>query len=240
MASSIISIGCDIVLATDHVLPGMGIILRNLQLGGFAIRSPRDPQISATRGRVLWCTLVPPQTPLLDYGMARYYCWITPQEKHSSKVFKVATPKKVNLAPSDSNDSDTEHALHWTFACQLAHYPDNSHSAHDARLLISFAIRVLRRPPTTRKTAPLSNGRPCLVPCLHVVSHNSPPVRCFVLSPCPTTVAFRSLCHAPPRVPTCSLTSRLRGRSSGHRHDNPCRPQSSPFCSVRRQQGSGG
>ena len=33
--------------------------------------------------------------------------------------------------------------MHLTCACQHVHYPDNSHAAHDARLLISFAIRVL-------------------------------------------------------------------------------------------------
>ena len=61
--------------------PGVGIILCSVKFGGFGVRSPPDPQFSATHGRVLWCTLVPPQTPLLDYGMARYYGWITPGDK---------------------------------------------------------------------------------------------------------------------------------------------------------------
>ena len=72
--NSIVSTGSDTILATVHVPLGVGIILRNVQSGGFAVRSPRDPQFSATGGRVLWCTLVPPQMPLLDYRMARYYC----------------------------------------------------------------------------------------------------------------------------------------------------------------------
>ena len=40
--------------------------------GGFALRYAPDPQLSATRGRVLWCTLVPAPTRLLDYRQARY------------------------------------------------------------------------------------------------------------------------------------------------------------------------
>ena len=141
--NSIISTGSDTVLATVHVPPGVGIILRNVQFGGFAVRSPPDPQFSATCGRVLWCTLVPPQTPLLDYRMARYYGLITPRDKQFSRVSKVATPKKGNKAQSGSNDSDTEDAVHWMCACQQVHYLENPHAAHDARLLISFAIRVL-------------------------------------------------------------------------------------------------
>ena len=79
--NSIISTGSDTVLATVHVPPGVGIILCNIHFGGFSVQSPPNPQFSATRRRVLWCTLVPPQTPLLDYRMARYYGWITPREK---------------------------------------------------------------------------------------------------------------------------------------------------------------
>ena len=56
---------------------------------------------------------------------------------------------------------------------------------------------VPREPPTTAlPTDPLSDDRPCLVPCLHSLSHDSPPVWCPILSPCPRTVACRSLCHA--------------------------------------------
>ena len=133
---SIISTGSNTVLATIHVPPGVGIILRNVQFGGFVVLSPLDPQFLATRGRVLWCTLVPPQTPLLDYRMSRYYGWITPREKQSSGVSKVAPPKKGNQAWSGNDDSDTEDAVHWTCACQQVHYADNSHAAHDAFLLI--------------------------------------------------------------------------------------------------------
>ena len=75
--------------------------------------------------------------------MAWYYGWITPQDKQFSRVSKVATPKKGNKAQSGSDDSDTEDAVHWTCTCQQMHYLENSHAAHDARLLISFAIRVL-------------------------------------------------------------------------------------------------
>ena len=53
---SIIFAGSNTVLATVHVPPGVGIILRNVPFGGFAVRSPPDPQFSVTRGRVLWCT----------------------------------------------------------------------------------------------------------------------------------------------------------------------------------------
>ena len=98
--NSIISTGSDTVLATVHVPPVVGIILRSVQFGGFAVRSPPDPHFSATRGRVLWCTLVPPQTPLLDYRMARYYGWITPRDKQISRVSKVAAPKKGATRPS--------------------------------------------------------------------------------------------------------------------------------------------
>ena len=170
--NSIISTGSDTVLATVHVPPGVGIIVRNVRFGGFVVRSPPHPQFSATRGRVLWCTLVPPQTPLLDYRMARYYGWITAREKQSSRVSKVATPKKGNRAQSGSDDGDTEDAMHWTCACQQVHYPDNSHVAHDARLLISFAICVLRQPPTTgMKTAP------CPATAPHNSPTDSPPIR---------------------------------------------------------------
>ena len=71
--NSIISTGFDTVLATVHAPRGVGIILRNVQFGGFIAGSPPYPQFPATRGRVLWCTLFLPQTPLLDYCMARYY-----------------------------------------------------------------------------------------------------------------------------------------------------------------------
>ena len=116
--NTIVSTGFDTVLATVHVPSGVGIILRNVQFGGFAVRSPPDPQFSATRGRVLWCTLVPPQTPLLDYHTARYYGRITPREKQASRVSKAATPKKGNRARYGSDDSDTEDSVHWTCACK--------------------------------------------------------------------------------------------------------------------------
>ena len=152
--------------------------------------------------------------------MARYYGWITPREKQSSRVSKVATPKKGNQAQSGSDDSDTEDAVHWTCACQQVHYLENSRTAHDARLLIFFAIRVLRQPPTTGTTttpcpatahhdsptdSPLSDDRPCIVPYFHALSHDSPPVWPPVLSPCPTTVACRSRCHAPLSLRALSL-----------------------------------
>ena len=155
--NSIISMGSDTVLATVHVPPGVGINLRNVQFWGFVVRSPPDPQFSATRGRVLWCTLVPPQTPLLGYRMARYSGWITPRDKKFSRVSKAATPKKGDKPQSGSDESDAEDAVHWTCACQQVHYLENSHTAHDARLLISFAIRVLRQRPTTGITT-----APCL------------------------------------------------------------------------------
>ena len=44
---------------------------------------------------------------------------------------------------------------------------------------------------------PLSDDRPSLVPCHHALSHDSPSVQCLVLSPYPTTVSCRVLCHAP-------------------------------------------
>ena len=93
--NSSISTGSDTVLATVHAPPppGVIVILRNVQFGGFAVRSYPDPRFSATRGRILWCMLVPPQTPLLDYCMARYCGQITPRGKQSSRVSKVATPK---------------------------------------------------------------------------------------------------------------------------------------------------
>ena len=67
--NSIVSTVSDTVLATVHVPPGVGIILRTytvrnlyvaVQFGGFAVRSPPNLQFSATRGRVLWRTLLPP------------------------------------------------------------------------------------------------------------------------------------------------------------------------------------
>ena len=116
--NSIISNGSDTVLATVHVPPGGGVILRNVHFGGFVVWSHPDPQLSATRGRVLWCTLVPLQTPLLDYRMARDYSWITPRENQSSRVSKVATPKKGNRAQSGSDNSDTEDAVHRMCAYQ--------------------------------------------------------------------------------------------------------------------------
>ena len=58
--NSIISTSSDTVLTTVHAPPGVGIILCNVRFGGFVVRSPPDPQLSATCGCVLWCTLVPP------------------------------------------------------------------------------------------------------------------------------------------------------------------------------------
>ena len=109
--NSIVSTVSDTVIATVHVPPCVGIILRNVQFGGFVVRSTPDPQFSATRGRVLWCTLVPPQKPFLHYCMARYYGRITPREKQSSRLSKAATPKKGKRAHSGSVDSDTEDAV---------------------------------------------------------------------------------------------------------------------------------
>ena len=248
--NTIISTGSDTLVATVHVRPGVGITLRNEQFAGFVVQSPPDPQLSATRGRVLWCTLVLPQMPLLDYLMARHYGWITPREKQSSTVSKVATPKKGSPAHSGSHDSDTEDAVDWRCACQQVHYLENSHAAHDARLLISFAICVLRQPPKTGITTAL---------CPATICHDSPPTAPFrlqtvscTLSSCPVPrqprclVPYpRSVCYdsclsqslSRPHILTCSFTSGLSGCSSGHECDSPCHPQSSAFRSVRQQQG---
>ena len=107
-ANSIVSTASDTVLATVHVPAGVGIFLRNVQYGGFAFWSAPDLQFSATPGRVLWCTLVPPQLPLLDDRTVRYYGCITPWEKQSSRVCEAATPKKGKRAQSGSDDNDTE------------------------------------------------------------------------------------------------------------------------------------
>ena len=115
---SIVCTGSSTVLATVHVPPGVGIIFRNVHFRGFALQSPLDPQFSATHGRVVWCTLVPPQTPLLDYRMARYYSRMTPLEKPYSRVSKAATPKKGNRAQFGSDDNNTEDAVHWTCTYQ--------------------------------------------------------------------------------------------------------------------------
>ena len=62
--------------------------------------------------------------------------------------------------------------MHWTCAYQQAHCPNNPRAAHDARLLISFAIRVWRQLPATRlKTVP----HPATTP--HNSPANSPPVQ---------------------------------------------------------------
>ena len=42
--NSIVSTVSDAVLATVHVPPGVGIILRRVRFGGFSVRSPPDPQ----------------------------------------------------------------------------------------------------------------------------------------------------------------------------------------------------
>ena len=115
----IISTISDTVLATLHVPPGVGFILRNLRFGGFVVQSPPYPQFSAARGCVLWCTLVPVQMPLLDYRMAQYYGWITPRDKQFSRFSKVvATAKKGNKDQSGSDDSDTKDVVHWASACE--------------------------------------------------------------------------------------------------------------------------
>ena len=64
--------------------------------------------------------------------------------------------------------------MYWTCACQQVHYLENSHAAHDARLLIWFAIRVLRQPPTTGITT---------APCPATAHHDSPTDS----PPCPKT-----------------------------------------------------
>ena len=137
--------------------------------------------------------------------------------------------------------------MHWTCACQQVHYPENPPAAHDARLPISFAIRVLRQPPMIGiKTAP------CPATAPHDSPTHSPLVRRQTLScalcaspvprqppclvPCPKSPSYDScLLHSLscPPVLTCSFTSGLSGCSSGHGRDNPCRPQSSPFPCVR-------
>ena len=86
--------------------------------------------------------------------MARYYGWITPRDKQFSRVSKVATPKKGNKAQCGSDDNNTEDAMHWTSACQQVHCLENYHAAQDARLLILFAIHVVRQPPTPASRQP--------------------------------------------------------------------------------------
>ena len=105
--------------------------------------------------------------------MARYYGWITTAGKTILKGFQGGNTKEGEPGPKPgSDDSDTEDAVHWTCACQQVHYPDNSHAAHDTRLLILFAIHVLRQPPTTGIK---------IVPCPATTPHDSladsPPVR---------------------------------------------------------------
>ena len=55
--------------------------------------------------------------------------------------------------------------MQWMCASQQVHYPINSHAAHDACLLILFAIRVLRQLPTTSIK---------IVPCPVIAPHDSP------------------------------------------------------------------
>ena len=94
--NSMVSTISDTLLATVHAPPPPVWVsfFAMYSFRGSAGRSARDPHFSATRGRVVWCTLVPPQTPLLDYRMAQYCGWITLREKQSSRVSKLATPKK--------------------------------------------------------------------------------------------------------------------------------------------------
>ena len=83
----------------------------------------------------------------------------------------MATTKKGNRAQSCSDDSDTEDAAHLTCVCQQVHDPENSHAAHGARLLMLFAIRALRQPPTTG-----IKKAPCPATTPHDSPTDSPPV----------------------------------------------------------------
>ena len=212
--NSIVSTAFNTVLATVHAPPppGVGIILRNVPFGGFVVLCAPHPHFSATCGRVLGCTLVPPQTLLLDYVTARWYCWVAPREKQSSRVSKAATPKKGKWAQFGSDESDTEDVVHLTRACQRVHYPKNSPVARDARLLISFVISVLRQPPTTgfkRVPYPATTSHDSPADGPHVrwqtmfcalsscLSYNRPPIWWPVSRPSPTTVACLGVRHAP-------------------------------------------
>ena len=85
--------------------------------------------------------------------------------------------------------------MHWTCACQQVHYPNNSHAAHDARLLISFAILMLRQLPTKGiKTAP------CPATAPHDSPTDSPPVRRHTLS---CTVSSCPVPRQPPCLVPC-------------------------------------
>ena len=110
--------------------------------------------------------------------------------------------------------------MHWTCACQQVHYLENSRAAHDAHLLISLAIRVLRPLPATGiKTAPCpatahhdspTDSRPVRrknLSCAlsHALSHDGPPVWYPFRSPCRMTGACRSPSGAPLSLPAVSL-----------------------------------
>ena len=96
--NSIVSTAFDTVLATIHVPRGVGIIFRNVQFGDFAVRCAPDLQVSAMHGHILWCTLVPSQMPLFDYGVVQYYGWITSRES-ILKCFQGGNIKEGELGP---------------------------------------------------------------------------------------------------------------------------------------------
>ena len=89
--NSIVSTVSNTVLATVHVSPGVGIIRRDVQFGGFVVWSPVDPQFSAT--------LVPPAKAcfgLLYGGVLRQD---HPMVKTILKVFQGAYTKEGEPGP---------------------------------------------------------------------------------------------------------------------------------------------
>ena len=178
--------------------------------GSFAIRSAPDSQLPATRGHVLWRTLVPTQAPLLDHHVAQHSGWSTPPQISSSLVSKAATPKKRKPGPSGRDDSDTEDVVHWTCACQkgalarqlprcarraFANFVCCLFAATLTTTGIKAVLCATTAPITAQGLAPVTDVRPCLAPYLHALSDDNPRVLCPIFQPCPTTVSGLRLCH---------------------------------------------
>ena len=72
------------------------------------------------------------------------------------------------------------------------HYPNNSHAAHDARLLISFAIRVSRKLPTTVFKIVSCPDSPPRQPYRQPPCPMTDPVLRLVFMPCLTTTPLSS------------------------------------------------
>ena len=66
-------ISCPNVATAMVQPPGFGRIPTQCSVWRFALRNSPDTKFPRTHRRVLWCTLVLPHTPLLDYQVARFY-----------------------------------------------------------------------------------------------------------------------------------------------------------------------